>query len=178
MLPLHAGSEVYTNFKVYLEKRLVVEHLDIYSMIEKVEGGSHWSPEEVKFACDGLCSKYLGVGDEPELIPVDEIVLENIKERLASPSIGMFKELKRAVAQTLEEHYANFVDTGGVATDLRKGNMTARKDSPVKEAQSLSRTISAPKFGDKPRQPSKFGLHVSANASPNKRNTVDSDEKK
>lgn len=46
---ISVGSEVYLNFKSYLEKRYASEQLEVFTMIEKVEGGTDWAPDEVRF---------------------------------------------------------------------------------------------------------------------------------
>jgi len=159
---LRVGSELHENFRLYLEKRYVLDQLDVYRMIERVESGMSWAPNEVAIACHGLCNTYLGLGEDPELIPVDEIVIEHIRERLSHPTITMFKELKSSVAQTLEEHYTNFVSAGGQASDLKKvqtptknkGSPSPRKNpsklnagSPFKKPSATNLSVSTPAPG-------------------------------
>lgn len=55
---VQVGSEVSHNFRLYLEKRFMAEHLDVYTMIEKVEGGLDWSPEEAPHSLSQFKSRY------------------------------------------------------------------------------------------------------------------------
>lgn len=122
----------------------------------------------MRFACEELCSKYLGTGDDPELIPVEGMVLEKIKERLSHPTVAMFKELKLTVCQTLEEHYGNFVEAGGVASDLRIKSASPNKKGQKELPHGASSKIKAPSSADKGRSQSKLGLQISSSSTSKK----------
>jgi len=145
----------------------------VYRLIERIESGSQWAPNEVLIACEGLCSNYLGIGDEPERVAVEPKLLSQIRSRLKTPSITMFKELKASVTAKLEELYANFIDSGAQVLEKKssqsslsrtKGASSPRKKDSVKLTTSTSAGASSSgssSFVPPPKKSSSAGLSTS-----------------
>lgn len=139
---LQPASEAWVAFRDYLERKMAAELLDVLQLVQRIEE-SDWNGEELAVACEGLCRRYLGLGDEPEEVAVEEHVLDQIRQGRAKPSRTMFGSLKQSVHFQLESHYVRYYAEYQQQAELRKSTGSNRdKPGTPRSSPSLPLTTS------------------------------------
>lgn len=131
------GTEPYLAFREYLERKIAADLLDVLALIERIEEGD-FQGDELAVACEGLCTRWLGLGDEPEEVSVEDFVLEQIKKDRKQPSRTMFAGLKRSIRMQLEDHYVRYLETVSPAGDLKRSTGSAKEFKTPRSGLSTS----------------------------------------
>lgn len=136
-------------------------------MLEKIDNSNNWSQEELRIACEGVCARFLGMGDEPVRIPVEQSIRTKIAARRPNPDRNMFREVKESALFSLNRHYANFSEDCGKHKEFSKSqpaphihdddpNKNYRKSEPArKTSKSVSFSFGTEETKKKPKSPRK-----------------------